>query len=109
MIHFFLKLMIFDFAINYVLDKLHDIFFDCGFMTHGHMIATHFYAFRRLLKRNANLSSVNKGVYTLDKEPIGLSLSEKDVVGIDPGVRDLITGVRSSDSTKSFSISNKTY
>ncbi|KAI8090797.1 hypothetical protein BDF21DRAFT_412188 [Thamnidium elegans] len=96
MIHFFLKLIIFDFAINYVPDKLNDIFFDCGFMTDGHMIATHFYAFRRellssdkdeikVLKRNANLSSVNKGVYTLDTEPTGLSLSEKDVVRIDPG------------------------
>lgn len=37
------------------------------------------------LKRNPNLSSVDKGVYTLEKQPTGLSLSEKDVLGIDSG------------------------
>lgn len=82
----------------------------------------------KVLKRSANLSFTNKKVYTLDKEPTGIFLSEKNVVGIDPGkssaslinicittqqslyleVRDLISGVRSSDSMKTFSVSNKT-
>jgi transposase len=44
---------------------------------------------------HANLSKIRRGIYPLSKEPSGLYINTDHIVGIDPGVRDLITCTRS--------------
>jgi hypothetical protein len=73
------------------------------------------------LKPKADLSRHSKGIYTLKKEPIGVYSPENEnigitndsrVVGIDPGIRSLVTGAthRTSETPgMSFSISNAEY
>ncbi|CEG75586.1 hypothetical protein RMATCC62417_10603 [Rhizopus microsporus] len=107
-----------------------NVCFDYGFETDGHIISLRFrksvpsrsertvHIFDELnrLPRRLDLSNWMRDLYTLSKEPTGLSLNDR-IIGIDPGHRDLVTCVNTDSelTTKalrkahSFSISNAQY
>ncbi|CAO3600968.1 unnamed protein product, partial [Absidia cylindrospora] len=57
----------------------------------------------QLLARSLNLDNVQQGVYTLNKNPAGLipeRLDNCNIIGIDPGVRDIVYTVPLTSSKK---------
>ncbi|KAI8883248.1 hypothetical protein K501DRAFT_92487 [Backusella circina FSU 941] len=100
---------------------------DYGIQTDGHMVSILFTkkVYERipnnrqdlkLLATEVDLSDWKRGLYKLNKQPTGLSCTDR-IVGIDPGYRDLIHAVTSNDGMdnkttrkmSSFSVSNGEY
>ena len=70
-----------------------------------------------LQPRRVNLQNWVKGLYPLYKNPFGVTEDDR-IVGIDPGVRDIVCGVdcdpqeltnRKTTKAHSFSVSNSSY